>query len=166
MTGSGGADRRGIEVPAETAEAARMPDDLDANAAVEYSVPDVGRRRQAAWVYVSAAAGMFALAAGGVSDGLWFLGGGLVAIAGYHLLAGRSLVVREDRALEVANRATSFPVGHASATLGFRGPLARPVWNVLVFSADDPPSERGLVRVDAYDGDVIEQYVEKVEPES
>jgi hypothetical protein len=166
VSDSGGIDRRGIEVPAEIAEAAGMPNDLDANAAVEYSVPDVGRRRQAAQVYFVVAAGIFGLAAAGVSDGLWFLGGGLVAVAAYHFLAGRSLEVRESRALEIANKATSFPVGHASATLGFRGPLARPVWNVLVFSADDPPSERGLVRVDAYDGEVIEQYVEKIESES
>jgi hypothetical protein len=36
------------------------------------------------------------------------------------------------------------------------------VWNVLVFSADDPPSQRGLVRVDARTGEVIETYTEAV----
>jgi hypothetical protein len=34
------------------------------------------------------------------------------------------------------------------------------VWNVLVFSADEPPSRRGLVRIDAVDGHVVESYVE------
>jgi hypothetical protein len=37
------------------------------------------------------------------------------------------------------------------------------VWNVLVFSADDPPTERGLVRVDAVNGKVVGTYVEKIE---
>jgi hypothetical protein len=33
-----------------------------------------------------------------------------------------------------------------------------------VFSADDPPSRRGLVRVDGIDGSVVETYVEDVPP--
>jgi hypothetical protein len=53
-------------------------------------------------------------------------------------------------------------VGHASAAVGFDGWRARPIWNVLVFSADDPPTERGLIRVDAVDGTVVETYVEAV----
>jgi hypothetical protein len=64
--------------------------------------------------------------------------------------------------LEVANRAVAFPVGHASASLGFTGWRARPVWNVLVFSADEPPSERGLVRIDGIDGHVVDSYVEEI----
>jgi hypothetical protein len=157
-----GVDRRGIEIPAEVADAAGMPDDLDANAVGAYEVPDIARRRRAGYVY-AAAAGVAALGAvAGITDGFWVLAGAFVLIAAYHIAAGRTLQIREGRALELANRATSFPVGHASAALGFDGPLARPVWNVLVFSADDPPSERGLVRVDASTGDVVEQYTEKV----
>jgi len=55
-----------------------------------------------------------------------------------------------------------FPVGHASAVVGFDGLRARPVWNVLVFSADEPPTQRGLVRVDAVDGHVVESVTEEV----
>ena len=51
----------------------------------------------------------------------------------------------------------------ASAALGFDGFLARPVWNVLVFSADEPPTRRGLVRVSGRDGSIVEQYTEKIE---
>ena len=53
-------------------------------------------------------------------------------------------------------------LAHNLATVGFDGWRARPVWNVLVFSADEPPSSRGLVRVDATTGDVIETYVEEI----
>ncbi len=165
MSEAGDSTRRGIEVPAEIAEAARMPDDLDANATAEHAVPDVARRRTAAWVYIAATSLTIIAAGRGVSDGLWALAVVFALIAVYHFAAGRPLAVREDHALDVANRATEFPVGHASATLGFRGPLARPVWNILIFSADDPPSARGLVRVDGYDGRVVEQYVEAIEAE-
>ncbi len=73
-----------------------------------------------------------------------------------------SLVIREARALEAANASAGFAVGHASASLGFDGLLAKPVWNVLVFSADDPPSQRALVRVDAVGGGIVEQYSEHI----
>jgi len=66
-------------------------------------------------------------------------------------------------ALEIANRHAEFPAGHASAALNFEGWRARPIWNVLMFSADDPPTERGLVRVNGRSGEVVGSYVEKLD---
>ena len=159
----GGADRRGIEVPSDVAAAAGMPADLDADAVGEYTVPDTAQRRTAGWVYGVIAAIAAVAALSGLGSGYWVATAALVLIAAYHLAAGRPLAVREAAALESANRATDFAVGHASAALGFDGFLARPVWNVLVFSADDPPTRRGLVRVDALEGSIVEQYVEPIE---
>ncbi len=151
-----------IPIPADLAAAAEMPSDLDAGNLSPYAVPDPARRHRAAIVYWVTAM----VTAGGIVAGLpaamWGVVAGFVAIAVYHHLAGWHLAIRENTALDVANRATEFPVGHASATVGFDGWRARPVWNVLVFSADDPPSSRGLVRVDATNGDVIETYVEAI----
>lgn len=156
---------RGIEIPQEIADAAGLPDDLDASIpdAFPYSVPDPARRRRAGVVYLVAAGIVAAgIGFGGLPSGMWLLVAGLVVLAGYHWLAGWHLEVREGGALEAANRAIGFPVGHASASLGFYGWRSRPVWNVLVFSADDPPAERGLVRVDGITGDIIEQYAEPI----
>jgi hypothetical protein len=150
-----------IEVDAEIAAAAEMPDDLDANVFGPYAVPDPARRRRAGVVYL-AGAGVVALGiALGLPSGMWLIVVLLVAIALYHQVSGSHLAVREADALTAANRATGFPVGHASAQLGFEGWRARPIWNVLVFSADEPPSQRGLVRVDAESGAVVDQYVEE-----
>ena len=44
-------DRRSIEIPAEVAEAAAIPEDLDSTVVGEYRVPDTNRRRRAAVVY-------------------------------------------------------------------------------------------------------------------
>lgn len=154
--------RGGIEVPAEVADAAAMPDDLNANVFGPYSVPDPQRRRRAAAVYV---AGAGVVAAGimlGLPSGMWLTVGALVVIAVVNWQAGWPLDVREGEALDAANRAIGFPVGHASANLGFQGVRAKPIWNVLVFSADEPPTQRGLVRVDAISGDVVELYAEEV----
>ena len=155
-----------IEVPAEVAAAAGMPEDLDANVVGPYSVPDTSRRRRAGVVYFVVAALVAIGLAFDLPTGMWLTVAALAIIGGYHVWAGTSLRVREQRALEIANQATDFPVGHASAALGFDGFLARPVWNVLVFSADEPPSQRGLVRVSGTDGTVIEHYVEAVTAEA
>ncbi len=108
-------------------------------------------------------AAMGALAAlGGFGDGFWLAAAALAVIGAYHAVSAWRLPVREGRALEAAGAAVGFPVGHASAQVGFVGWRARPVWNVLVFSADEPPSQRALVRVDGLSGDVIDSYVEDV----
>ena len=151
-----------IEVDAEVAEAAHMPEDLDANVFGPYSVPDPARRRRAGLVYLAGAAAVAIGIALGLPTGMWVIAALLVVIAGYHQISGTHLEIREADALDAANRTTDFPVGHASAQLGFEGWRAKPVWHVLVFSADDPPSTRGLVRVDGRTGDVLDQYVEAV----
>ncbi len=42
---------------------------------------------------------------------------------------------------------------------------SRPTWRVLCYSAEDPPAQRGLVLVDAIDGEVVQFFVE-ANPES
>jgi hypothetical protein len=153
-----------IEVAADVAAAVGMPEDLDANVLGPYEVPDPVRRRRAGFIYF---VGALIVAVGvvlGLPSGMWAIGLVLVAIGTYHVLAAKHLEVREAQALTTANKATDFAVGHASAVLGFDGLLARPVWNVLVFSSDEPPTKRGLVRVDGQSGDVVETYTEDVPP--
>lgn len=155
-------DLPAIEVAAEVAAAAGMPEDLDANVLGPYEVPNPARRRRAGLVYfLGALVGLVAIALG-LPSGMWVMVAILSAMGVYHLAAGHDLAVREAAALTAANQATEYPVGHASAVLGFDGVLARPVWNVLVFSADEPPSQRGLVRVDGRSGAIIETYTEPV----
>jgi hypothetical protein len=163
MTEDDPSDRRAIYVPDDVAEAAAVPDDLDSNVDdLEYTVPDTRRRRRAGAVYLVAAVPVGILIASGLMPRpMWFTAAVVLLVVGvYHLVAGWRLVVRHREALR--RSAMPFPVGHASASLGFTGWRARPVWNVLVFSADDPPSQRGLVLVDGIDGHVRDRYVEDV----
>ncbi len=156
---------RGIRIPEEVAEAAALPEDLDADLLSPYAIPSPVRRRRTAMIYLAGAAVTALGIVAGLPSGMWLTVGLLVAIAAHHLLTAWDLGIREGQALEVANRTIGFPVGHASANLGFRGWRSRPVWNVLVFSADDPPSRRGLVRVDGVDASVVELYEEAIPEE-
>ena len=152
-----------IEIPRDVADAAAVPDDLDSEVYGPYAIPDTVRRRRAGVIYFIAA-GLGALGVvAGLPSWIWLTTVvPLLLVGGYHLVAGWRLRVREREALEIANRDAGFAVGHASAQLGFVGWRARPVWNVLIFSADEPPSRRALGRVDAVDGRLRGSHTEDV----
>ena len=139
-----------------------LPEDLDVTAYVgPYEFPDIRRRRIAAALYVIV--GALALWGGFASGnrGLVFGGVLLLVIAVYHYVAGWHLEIDQTEALAVASRTVGFPVGHASAQLAWRGLLSRPAWRILVYSADEPPSIRGLVELDAVSGRVLGEYTER-----
>jgi hypothetical protein len=151
-----------VDIPRDVAESEGVPGDLDSRDVGPYSVPSPRRRRSAGMFYLAAAALIALGALAGLPGGFWVVAGGIAAIGAYHFAAAWDLVVREGEALEIANRAVPFGVGHASAQLAFEGWRARPVWHLLVFSDDEPPTNRGLVRVSPLNGDVIDAYTEEV----
>jgi hypothetical protein len=155
-------ERFRIEIPADVADSADVPDDLQSLVLEPYAVPEPTRRRRAGHVYLVGAVSVGAGVLAGLPAGMWGIVVALLLAAGYHHMTAWPLSIRDADALEIANQSTGFAVGHASAAMNFEGWRAKPVWNVLVFSADDPPTERGLVRVDALTGDVIDTYVEPV----
>ncbi len=155
---------KGLRVSREVADAAAIPEDLDADLIdPDYWIPNTHRRRRAGVVWIAGAVLTAGIVAGaGLPLLMYAMAAFMVLIGAYHLAAGWNVTFSEDRALELANREVDFAVGHASAVMNFEGWLAKPVWNVLVFSADDPPTERGLIRVDALSGAVVDHYVEAI----
>jgi hypothetical protein len=43
----------------------------------------------------------------------------------------------------------------------WRGLRSRPTWRIFCYSAEEPPLQRGLVLVDAVNGNIVECLVEK-----
>ena len=144
-----------------------LPEDLDAAGYVgPYTFPNNDRRRTQGTIYLVVAAVCLALrllAGDGAvlaNDGFYVVAAGLALFGGYCMLAGQPSNIDETDALVIATRTAGFPVGHASASLGWRGLRSRPTWRILLYSADEPPSQRGLVLVDAVEGGVIEHFIE------
>ena len=137
-----------------------LPEELDITVARPYKVPDNRKRRIAAWCYLATAAASGAGAVGSGNGGLLAAAVFLVLVAAYHFAAAWPLKLDETAALAASAAATGFPVGHASAQLAWRGLRSRPVWRVLLYSADEPPSKRGLVELDAVDGAILGTYTE------
>ena len=139
-----------------------LPEDLDVTAYVgPYVFPDIRRRRIAGALYAALGLGVLWAALASSNRGLLFGAILLLAIAAYHFVAGWPLEIDQTEALAVASRTVGFPVGHASAQLGWRGLRSRPTWRILLYSAEDPPATRGLVELDAVDAHVIGEYTER-----
>jgi len=94
---------------------------------------------------------------------MWFTGvGALLVLAAYQFAGAWTMRVTDMEAIDIASGAASFIVGHGSATLGYRCVLAKPIWQVLVFSDTPSPDRQALVTVDALSGDVTGRYEEAV----
>lgn len=144
-----------------------LPEDLQPHLVdpEEYVFPNNNRRRVPGYLYLGIAVILVVLV-------LWrgegvFVNSGLLGAAAilgafgvYSIVSGWDLNVDERDALVAAIGAVGFPVGHASAQMGWRGFLSRPTWRVLLYSAEEPPDRRGFVLVDGVDGAVIDSMVE------
>jgi len=151
-------DREGIHIDPDLAAEIAIEDELDANVEGEYTFPDPRRRRASGWVYLVAAAVSTVTFEGG-----WMVAVGFVVLGVWQFLASWPLNINEHDALKAAASAVGFPVGHASASVRFRGWRSRPRWSVVLYSATEPPDQRALVVVDAVDGQIAEKpFVEDV----
>ena len=144
-----------------------LPADLDPSAFVgPYRFPDNSRRRWPGVLYLVIAAICVGIHlvfddAAVVNVG-WLIGAGVLAAVGvFSIASGWRMHVDETDALVAAQQALGFPVGHSSAQQVWRGLRSRPTWRVLCYSAEDPPTERGLVLVDAIDGRIVEHLRER-----
>lgn len=145
-----------------------LPDDLNASEYVgPYQFPDNSRRRRPGVIYLVLAVVLvvvWAVRRGGipvlVNDGFLWAALVLGAVGLFSITSGWRMHVDEKQALVAAQGAVGFGVGHASAQQVWRGLRSRPTWRVLVYSAENPPRQRGLVLVDAVDGTVVEHLTE------
>ena len=157
---SGGTDRTDI--------GDELPPELDVSGYVgPYVFPNTSRRRVPGALYAFlgvVAIATWALTIGSdpniVNGGFLAAGIALLVLAAYHFRAGWDLRVEETDALLEAVRAVGFPVGHASAQMGWRGWFSRPTWRILVFSNEIRPLRRGLVLVDGVEPKVLDVIVE------
>lgn len=155
----------GIRIPDEVAAASGVPDDLDSSVLGPYRFPSPARRSVAGAIYLTAA-GLAAWAAlADLATGFWLLAFCLTALAAYHFRTAWPLLMEQEQALSAAAALAPFAVGHASAALTFTGWRSRPVWNIILYPAADPPDRRALVRIYAATGRPLgDPYVENLTP--
>ena len=146
----------------------QLPDDLNAvDHVAAYDFPDNSRRRIPGYLYgIAALLCLVVWNIGNSNDsvlvnrGLVFAGCLLGAMAIISFSSGWKMTIDESEALVRATRKVGFPVGHASAQQVWRGLRSRPTWRIFCYSVEEPPRQRGLVLVDAVNGEIVECLVE------
>lgn len=146
----------------------QLPDDLNAvDNVAAYDFPDNSRRRIPGILYgVIAILCLVTWQLGTSNDsvlvnrGLLFAAALLGAMAIISFTSGWRMTIDESEALVRATRKVGFPVGHASAQQVWRGLRSRPTWRIFCYSVEEPPRQRGLVLVDAVNGEIVECLVE------
>ena len=145
-----------------------LPADLDpSQVTAPYLFPNNSRRKIPAVLYAVIGVACIALYATAGDDpvlinkGTLIAGIVLIAVAAYHWQGGWDLSFDEEQALGAATKEVGFPIGHASAQLGWRGLRSRPTWRILLYSNESIPENRGLVLVDGVDGEIIDRFIEK-----
>jgi len=144
-----------------------LPADLQPDLAdhEDYIFPDNDRRRSPGYLYLAISCCLLVACiiwreSAFVNTGV-ILGSFLLGVFGiYSIRAGEKLVFDERLALSKAAEICGFSVGHASAQMTWRGFVSKPMWRILMFSADDPPTTRGFVLIDAISGEVIDSITE------
>jgi hypothetical protein len=147
----------------------QLPDDLNAVDHIGvYDFPDNSRRRIPAIIYAVLAVACVVIWQVGDADasplvnrGLIFAACVLGVMAIVSFTSGWRMTIDESEALVIATRKVGYPVGHASAQQVWRGLRSRPTWRIFCYSAEEPPLQRGLVLVDAVNGNIVECLVEK-----
>ena len=131
-----------------------------------FRVLDTATRRRAGVVYLIMAALMAGVVLIADVSLMWLTGVlPLVALAAIQFVGGWKIKVTDMEAITIASDTTSFDVGHASGSLGFRGWLAKPVWQILAFEAGPgSPEHQAVVTVDGLSGEIRGIYEEAVEP--
>jgi hypothetical protein len=144
-----------------------LPEDLIPDLAVRSEgFPDNSRRRVPGGIYlvagsITAIASVLSGDSSVLANSGLTLGGVILALIGlYSVSSGWRMKLDEHDALMRAGAAAGFAVGHASAQQVWRGFRSRPTWRVLCYSDEDPPRQRGLVLVDAVDGNVVQVLVQ------
>ena len=146
----------------------QLPDDLNAvDHVAAYDFPDNSRRRIPGYLYGIGALLCLVVWNIGNSDDSVLVNRGLVfaacllgAMAIISFSSGWKMSIDESEALVRATRKVGFPVGHASAQQVWRGLRSRPTWRIFCYSVEEPPRQRGLVLVDAVNGEIVECLVE------
>lgn len=145
-----------------------LPADLDlSKLESDYVFPNNSRRRIPGFLYLGLAliCFLFWFFTRGedpviVNTGVLWAAIGMLGIGLYSLQGGWDLAIDERDALQEAGKDAGFVVGHASAQLGWRGLRSRPTWRILLYSAESPPKQRGLVLVDGVDGQIVDRLIE------
>jgi len=156
----------GIEIDKDVAEETLLPDDLNSLAVGSYVVPDPSKRKQYPYVVLGVVLLIYITSL--MIDFVSFVPVIIILSIVSLLLfvVNNKFTIRQQEVIEKISNNIDHSIGYYSIALTFQFTLKQiltPVWTVIVYSHENPPSNKTIIEISAFSGRVItEPYTEKL----
>jgi hypothetical protein len=156
----------GIEIDKAVAEETLLPDDLNSLAVGSYVVPDPSKRKQYPYVVLGVVLLIYITSL--MIDFVSFVPVIIILSIVSLLLfvVNNKFKIRQQEVIEKISNNIDHSIGYYSIALTFQFTLKQiltPVWTVIVYSHENPPSNKTIIEISAFSGRVItEPYTEKL----
>jgi len=156
----------GIEIDKDVAKESLLPDDLNSLAVGSYVVPDPSKRKQYPYVVLGVVLLIYITSL--MIDFVSFVPVIIILSIVSLLLfvVNNKYKIRQQEVIEKISNSIDHSIGYYSIALTFQftfKQILTPVWTVIVYSHENPPSNKTIIEISAYSGRVItEPYTEKL----
>ncbi|MBL6628693.1 MAG: hypothetical protein ISQ16_02730 [Candidatus Actinomarina sp.] len=156
----------GIEIDKDVAKETLLPDDLNSLAVGSYVVPDPSKRKQYPYVVLGVVLLIYITSL--MIDFVSFVPVIIILSIVSLLLfvVNNKFKIRQQEVIEKISNNIDHSIGYYSIALTFQFTLKQiltPVWTVIVYSHENPPSNKTIIEISAFSGRVItEPYTEKL----
>jgi hypothetical protein len=156
----------GIEIDKDVAKETLLPDDLNSLAVGSYVVPDPSKRKQYPYFVLGVVLLIYITSL--MIDFVSFVPVIIILSIVSLLLfvVNNKFKIRQQEVIEKISNNIDHSIGYYSIALTFQFTLKQiltPVWTVIVYSHENPPSNKTIIEISAFSGRVItEPYTEKL----
>ena len=156
----------GIEIDKDIAEETLLPDDLNSLAVGSYVVPDPRKRKQ--YPYVVLGVVLLSYITSLIIDFVSFIPVIIILsiIALLLFLVNNKFKIQQQEVIERITNNIDHSIGYYSIALTFQFTfknILTPVWTVIVYSHENPPLNKTIIEINAFNGKVItEPYTENL----
>ena len=156
----------GIEIDKDIAEETLLPDDLNSLAVGSYVVPDPRKRKQ--YPYVVLGVVLLSYITSLIIDFVSFVPVIIILsiIAFLLFLVNNKFKIQQQEVIERITNNIDHSIGYYSIALTFQFTfknILTPVWTVIVYSHENPPLNKTIIEINAFNGKVItEPYTENL----
>ena len=156
----------GIEIDKDIAEETLLPDDLNSLAVGSYVVPDPRKRSQ--YPYVVLGVVLLSFITSLIIDFVSFVPVIIILsiVALLLFLVNNKFKIQQQEVIERITNNIDHSIGYYSIALTFQFTfknILTPVWTVIVYSHENPPSNKTIIEINSFSGKVItEPYTENL----
>ena len=145
----------GIDISEADASKENLPEDLNSLAYGAYRLPDLSRRRLFAYIILFFCISSFTLSYFLQIRIFTYPGVIFLIIFVYIYSLNNQIKIDQSEVIETTAKYIDHSVGYYSVALTFNGLFLHPVWTVIIYDHNIPPSCRSIIEINANTSELI-----------